>query len=89
MEKEYGIEKAALDRLIDGYVLNSGGTIDVERLRQGIEIIIRENNKALMNDVKELINKIIKVKALIYGALLFSASLYVLFFPYTKMGSSA
>ncbi|MFC7395280.1 hypothetical protein [Scopulibacillus cellulosilyticus] len=56
-EKEYGLEKAVMDRLIDGYILNSGGTIDVERLREGIEIIIRENNKALMKDVEQLINQ--------------------------------
>lgn len=57
MEKEYGISKMDLERVMDKYVLKQGDTIDVERLREGLKVLVQENNQALIKDIKELIGK--------------------------------
>ncbi|MGV3489485.1 MAG: hypothetical protein ACO1OC_13010 [Tuberibacillus sp.] len=57
MDKEYGISRADLERIMVQYVLKQGDTIDVDRLRNGLKELIRLNNKALMEDIKALINK--------------------------------
>ncbi|WP_188695796.1 hypothetical protein [Pullulanibacillus camelliae] len=57
MAKEYGISNAELKRIMDQYVLKQGETMDVERLREGLEVLIRHNNEALINDIKQLIGK--------------------------------
>ncbi|WP_027725390.1 hypothetical protein [Tuberibacillus calidus] len=57
MEKEYGISQADLERIVVQYVLKQGDTIDVERLRDGLKELIRLNNAALMEDIKNMIKK--------------------------------
>ncbi|GGH74955.1 hypothetical protein JOD43_000624 [Pullulanibacillus pueri] len=57
MTKEYGIGNAEIQRIMDQYVLKQGETMDVERLREGLVVLIRENNEALINDIKELIKE--------------------------------
>ncbi|GGE48817.1 hypothetical protein GCM10011391_29560 [Pullulanibacillus camelliae] len=57
LAKEYGISNAELKRIMDQYVLKQGETMDVERLREGLEVLIRHNNEALINDIKQLIGK--------------------------------
>ncbi|WP_085523033.1 hypothetical protein [Tuberibacillus sp. Marseille-P3662] len=57
MEKQIGISDHKLEELIDKHILMSGGAIDVSRLREGIEAIIRENNRALMEDIKALMKE--------------------------------
>ena len=42
---------------MDQYVLKQGETMDVERLREGLEVLVRHNNEALINDIKQLLEK--------------------------------
>lgn len=57
MKKKYGISDSDLEEVLDQYVLNQGGTIDVYRLRDGLGELIRKNNEALLEDIKEMINQ--------------------------------
>jgi len=57
LTKEYGISDAELKRIMDQYVLKQGETMDVERLREGLEVLVRHNNEALINDIKQLLEK--------------------------------
>jgi len=57
MDKEYGISRADLERIMVQYVLKQGDTLDVDRLRSGLKELIRLNNEALMEDIKNLIKK--------------------------------
>jgi hypothetical protein len=56
MEKQYGISNKDLERILDQYVLTKGAEIDVERLREGLKVLVEENNQALIKDMRELIN---------------------------------
>ena len=55
--KEYGISDSDLQQILGQYVLKQGETMDAERLREGLEVLIRKNNAALIEDIKALINK--------------------------------
>lgn len=55
--KEYGIHKMELERIMDQYVLKQGETIDIERLREGLKVLVQKNNEALIEDIKALINQ--------------------------------
>ncbi|MFC4618344.1 hypothetical protein ACFO4N_06315 [Camelliibacillus cellulosilyticus] len=57
MAKEYGIHKMELERIMDQYVLKQGETIDIERLREGLKVLVQKNNEALIEDIKALINQ--------------------------------
>ena len=55
MEKHFGVSDVDLERVMDKYVLKQGDTVDVGRLREGLKVLIQENNEALLESVKELI----------------------------------
>ncbi len=57
MEKNYGIELSELKKLLDQYIMKSGETIDEAQLREGLEHIVFENNKALMKDIEKMIDE--------------------------------
>lgn len=57
MKKELGISTSELEHILDGYVLNQGGRLDVERLRNGLELLVRKNNEALLADIKAELKK--------------------------------
>lgn len=57
MTKQYGISDTELKRIMGQYVLKQGETMDVERLREGLEVLVRDNNEALINDIKQLLEK--------------------------------
>lgn len=56
MEKNYGIAEADLQMIMDQYVLKQGDTIDVERLREGLTVLIHKNNEALVQQFKEMLD---------------------------------
>lgn len=57
LTKQYGISDTELKRIMGQYVLKQGETMDVERLREGLEVLVRDNNEALINDIKQLLEK--------------------------------
>lgn len=52
MKSQYGISDAEMEKILDQYVLNQGGRLDVNRLREGLGELIRKNNEALLKDLK-------------------------------------
>jgi hypothetical protein len=56
LEKNYGITEADLQMIMDRYVLKQGDTMDVERLREGLTVLIHKNNEALVQQFKEMLD---------------------------------
>ncbi len=56
-EKPIGISDSELEMILYNYVLNQGGTLDVNRLRLGLQELIRKNNEALFDEIKALIQE--------------------------------
>lgn len=56
LKKTYGITEADLQMIMDQYVLKQGDTMDVERLREGLTVLIHKNNEALVQQFKEMLD---------------------------------
>jgi hypothetical protein len=56
LKKTYGITESDLQMIMDQYVLKQGDTMDVERLREGLTVLIHKNNEALVQQFKEMLD---------------------------------
>jgi hypothetical protein len=56
LKKTYGITESDMQMIMDQYVLKQGDTMDVERLREGLTVLIHKNNEALVQQFKEMLD---------------------------------
>lgn len=53
----FGIKEAELQRLLDTYIIEEGGSASLQNIKEGIRRIIQENNAAIQKEIEALIKK--------------------------------
>lgn len=59
---EFGIKDVDLQRIVDQLVISEGNGISLHNLRKAFKVAIDENNKAIQESIKKMIDDAIEEK---------------------------